>query len=40
MVENKPPFAKGASIHRTPMFNGVNCHFENIRMKNFVESID
>jgi len=24
MAENKLPFAEGASIHRPPMFSGVN----------------
>jgi len=24
MVENKFPFAEGASIHRPSMFNGIN----------------
>jgi len=40
MAENKLPFAKGASIHRPPMFSGVNYQFRKVRMKIFVESID
>jgi len=33
-------FVEGASIHRPPMFSGVNYQFWKVRMKNFVESID
>jgi len=40
MVENKLPFAEGASIHRPPMFFGVNYQFWKVRMKIFIESID
>ena len=27
MIENKLPFAKGASVHRPPMFSGINTNF-------------
>jgi len=37
MAENKLPFGEGASIHRPPMFSGINWK---IRMKIFIESID
>jgi len=40
MAENKLPFGKGASIHRPPMFSGINYQFWKIRMKIFIESID
>jgi len=40
MVESKLPFAKGASIHRPPMFYGLNYQFWKIRMQIFIESID
>jgi len=40
MVENKLPFVEGASIHRSPMFSGVNYRFWKICMKIFIESID
>jgi len=40
MADNKLPFAKGASIHRSPMFSGVNYQFWKVRMKIFIESID
>jgi len=40
MVENKLPFVEGASIHKLPMFFGVNYHFWKVRMKIFIESID
>jgi len=40
MVENKLPFAEGASIHRPPMFFRVNYQFWKVRMKIFIESID
>jgi len=40
MAENKLPFAEGASIHRPPMFSGVNYQFWKVRMKIFIESID
>jgi len=40
MTENKLPFAEGASIHRPPMFSGVNYQFWNVRMKIFIESTD
>ena len=40
MVENKLPFAEGASINRPPMFSGVNYQLWNVRMKIFIESID
>jgi len=40
MVENKLPFAEGASIHRPPMFSGVNYQLWKVRMKIFIESID
>ena len=40
MAENKLSFAEGASIHRPPMFSGINYQFWKIRMKIFNESID
>jgi len=40
MVENKLPFAEGASINKPPMFLGVNYQFWKVRMKIFIESID
>ena len=40
MAENKLPFAEGASIHRPPMFSGVNYQFWKVRMKIFIKSID
>jgi len=40
MVESKLPFSKGASIHRPPMFCGLNYQFWKIRMQIFIESID
>jgi len=40
MVENKLPFVEGASIHRPPMFSGINYKFWKIRIKIFIESID
>ena len=40
MAENKLPFVEGASIHRPPMFSGVNYKFWKVRMKIFIESID
>jgi len=40
MAENKRPFVEGASIHRPPMFSGINYQFWKIRMKIFIESID
>ena len=40
MAENKLPFGEGASIHRPPMFSGINYQFLKIRMKIFIESID
>jgi len=40
MAENKLPFGEGASIHRPPMFSGINYRFWKIRMKIFIESID
>jgi len=40
MVENKLPFAEGASIYRLPMFFRVNYQFWKVRMKIFIESID
>jgi len=40
MVENKLPFAEGVSIHRPPMFSGINYQFWKIRMKIFIESIN
>ena len=40
MVENKLPFAEGASINRPPMFSGVNYQLWKLRMKMFTESID
>jgi len=40
MAENKLPFAEEASIHRPPMFSGVNYQFWKVRMKIFIESID
>jgi len=40
MVENKFPFAEGASIYRTPMFCGLNYQFWKVRMRIFIESID
>ena len=39
MAEIKLPFAEGASIHRPPMFSGINYQFWKIRMKIFIESI-
>jgi len=33
MAENKLPFAEGASIHKPPMFSGVNYQFWKVRMK-------
>jgi len=39
MAENKLPFGEGASIHKPPMFSGVNYQFWKIRMKIFIESI-
>jgi len=39
MVENKWPFAEGASINRPPMFGGVNYQFWKVRMKIFIDSI-
>jgi len=40
MAENKLPFAEGTSIHRPPMFSGVNYQFWKVKMKIFIESID
>ena len=40
MAENKLSFAEGASIHKPPMFSGVNYQFWKVRMKIFIESID
>ena len=40
MAENKLPFVEGASIHRPPMFSGINYQFWKIRMNIFIESID
>jgi len=40
MAENKLRFAEGASIHRPPMFSGVNYQFWKVKMKIFIESID
>jgi len=40
MAENKLPFVEGASIHRLPMFLGVNFQFWKVRMKIFTESIN
>jgi len=40
MVENKLPFAEGASRHRNPMFSGINYQFWKISTKIFIESID
>jgi len=40
MVENKLPFVEGASIHRPPMFSGINYQFWKIMMKIFIKSID
>jgi len=40
MAENKLPFAEGASIHRPPMFCGLNYQFWKVRMRIFIESID
>jgi len=40
MAENKLPFAEGASIHRPPMFCGLNYQFWKVRMRSFIESID
>jgi len=40
MVESKLPFAECASIHRPPMFYGLNYQFSKIRMQFFIESID
>jgi len=40
MAENKLPFAKGASIHRPPIFSGMNYQFWKVGMKIFIESID
>jgi len=40
MAKNKLPFAEGASIHRPPMFSGVNYQFWKVRMKIFIESIE
>ena len=40
MAQNKLPFAKGASIHRPPMFSRVNYQYWKVRMKIFIESID
>ena len=37
---NKLPFAERASIHRLPMFFGVNYQFWKVRMKIFIESIN
>jgi len=39
MDENKLPFAKGASIHRPPMFSGINYQFSNIRMKSSLNQL-
>ena len=40
MTENKLSFAEGASIHRPPMFCGLNYQFQKIKMQIFIESID
>jgi len=40
MVENKLSFVDGASIHRAPMFSGINYHIWKIHMNFFIESID
>jgi len=40
MAENKLPFAEGASIHRPPIFSGINYQFWKIKMKIIIESID
>jgi len=40
MAENKLPFVKGASIHRSPKFSGVNYQFWKMRMKIFIEYSD
>jgi len=34
------PFTEGTSIHRPPMFSGLNYQFWKIRMEIFIESID
>jgi len=40
MAENKLPFVEDASIHRPPMFSGINYQFWKIRIKIFIESIN
>jgi len=40
MAESKLLFAEGASIHRPPMFCGINYQFWKIRIQIFIESID
>jgi len=40
MAENKFSFVEGASIHRSPMFSGINNQFWKIMMKILIESID
>jgi len=39
MAESKLPFADSASIHRPPMFCGLNYKFWKIRMQIFIESM-
>jgi len=38
MAENKLHLAEGASIHRPPMFSGINYQFWKIRINIFNES--
>jgi len=40
MAKSNLPFAEVVSIHRSPMFSGINYQFWKIRMKIFIESID
>jgi len=40
MIKNKLPFVEGASIHRPPIFIGVNYQFLKVRMRIFIKSID
>jgi len=40
MVENKFPYAEGASINKSSKFGVVNYQFQKVRMNIFIQSID
>jgi len=40
MAKNKLLFTEGASIHRPPMFCGLNYQFWKVRMRIFIEFVD